>query len=77
MPFPFWRTVLLTSGSLVLTYCGEPATQQPSSLPPASQVPQAGAVPPTEMVRRFYQWYLTDIYLKEPSVGGGPTGDAG
>jgi hypothetical protein len=32
-------------------------------------VPQAGAVPPAEVVRRFYQWYLTDVYLKEPSVG--------
>jgi hypothetical protein len=70
IPFTFWRPALLTSGSLVLVCCGESATQQqPSSPPPASQaLSHAGAVSPDEVVRRFYRWYLTDIYLKEPSV---------
>jgi hypothetical protein len=68
MPVPIWRLALLTMGSVFLTHCGEPTTQPPlSSLPAASQA-RTGAGSPAEVVSRFYQWYLRDIYLQEPSL---------
>jgi hypothetical protein len=70
MTFLFWRTTLLTTALAVFASCGDKvASHQPSSSPQTSEVSTyAQPVPPAEVVRRFYRWYLTAVYLKEPSA---------
>jgi hypothetical protein len=68
MPFKFWHTTRLTTGSLLLVCCGEATTQQPPSSRPAASHARAASVSPAEVVSRFYQWYLRDVYLQEPGM---------
>ncbi|MGI4864379.1 MAG: hypothetical protein ACRYFZ_10695 [Janthinobacterium lividum] len=73
-----WNVALLVSSLLVLVSCDEQATHPPAgnSQPAGTLLAQSSTRPPAEVVRRFYRWYLTEVYLHEPSVeaeGPGPT----
>jgi hypothetical protein len=70
MTFLFWRLTLLTTGVAGLASCGykAPVRQPSSTLQTSDASSRAHAVPPTEVVSRFYEWYLREVYLKEPGV---------
>lgn len=73
-----WNVALLTSSLLVLVSCRERATHTPASnsRPAGTPLTQPSTRPPAEVVRRFYRWYLTKVYLHEPSLeaeGPSPT----
>jgi hypothetical protein len=70
MIFLFRRTTLLITSLAAFASCGDkvPAQQPSSSFQTRDVSTHAHPVPPAEVVRRFYRWYLTAVYLKEPSA---------